>query len=131
MLKDMETATMIPVKDLQKTRKFYEDVLGFTPDFEDPNGISYRSGNSRFNVYPTEFAGTAQHTLIGWQTDNIETTVDELIAKGVTFEQYDMGDLKTDGKGIATMGEEKAAWFKDPEGNILSIWEAPAVSLKK
>jgi catechol 2,3-dioxygenase-like lactoylglutathione lyase family enzyme len=123
MLKDMEPATMIPVKDLQKTRRFYEDVLGFTPEVDDPNGITYRSGTGQFNVYPTEFAGTAQHTLIGWGTDDIEKAVDELTAKGVAFEQYDMGDFKTDAKGIATMGEEKAAWFKDPEGNILSIWQ--------
>lgn len=132
MLKDMQPATMIPVKDLEKTRRFYEDVLGFTPDIEDPGGISYRSGAGRFNIYPTEFAGTAQHTLIGWHTDDVEKIVDELTAKGVTFEQYDMGDFKTDAKGIASMGEhERAAWFKDPEGNILSVWQVPADWLKK
>jgi catechol 2,3-dioxygenase-like lactoylglutathione lyase family enzyme len=132
MLKDMEPATMIPAKDLEKTRRFYEDVLGFSPDIEDPGGISYKSGRGRFNVYPTEFAGTAQHTLIGWNTDDIEKAVDEAIARGVTFEQYDMGDFKTDAKGIATMGEnEKAAWFKDPEGNILSIWHVPAAWLER
>lgn len=122
MLSDMEAATMIPVKDLEKTRRFYEDVLGFTPVREDPGGIEYQSGNGRFAIYPTQFAGTAQHTLIGWYTDGIESVVDELTAKGVTFEQYDMGDFKTDAKGIAVMGPDKAAWFKDPEGNILSIW---------
>jgi catechol 2,3-dioxygenase-like lactoylglutathione lyase family enzyme len=131
MLKDMEPATMIPVKYLEKTRRFYEDVLGFTPDIEDPGGISYRSGNGRFNVYPTEFAGTAQHTLIGWYTADIEKSVDELTAKGVTFEQYDFPDFKTDAKGIAVMGEEKAAWFKDPEGNILSIWQVPAARAER
>jgi catechol 2,3-dioxygenase-like lactoylglutathione lyase family enzyme len=125
MLKDMEPATMIPVKDLEKTRRFYEDVLGFTPDIDEPESVSYRSGNGRFDIYTTEFAGTAQHTLIGWFTEDIDKTVDELTAKGVTFEQYDMGDFKTDAKGIADMGEERAAWFKDPEGNILSIWQIP------
>jgi catechol 2,3-dioxygenase-like lactoylglutathione lyase family enzyme len=127
MLKDMEPATMIPVSDLEKTRRFYEDVLGFSPDVEDPGGISYRSGNGRVNIYPTQFAGTAQHTLIGWYTDEIENAVNELSGRGVTFEQYDMGELKTDAKGIATMGDYKAAWFKDPEGNILSVWQGPAL----
>jgi catechol 2,3-dioxygenase-like lactoylglutathione lyase family enzyme len=131
MLKDMEPATMIPVKDLEKTRRFYEDVLGFTPDIEDPGGISYRSGNGRFNIYPTEFAGTAQHTLIGWHTDDIEKAIDELAAKGVKFEQYDYPGLKTDAKGIARMGKERAAWFRDPEGNILSIWQVPEVWMQK
>lgn len=123
MLKDMDTATMIPAKDIDKTRKFYEDVLGFSPASETPGGIEYRSGKTTFNLYPTQFAGTAQHTLIGWVTDDIETTAKELANKGVAFEQYDMPELKTDANGIADMEGEKAAWFKDPEGNILSIWQ--------
>lgn len=131
MLKEMQPATMIPAKDLARARRFYEDVLGFKPDIEDPNGVSYRSGNGRFNVYPTEFAGTAQHTLIGWHTDDIEKAVDELVSKGVAFEQYDMGEFSTDAKGIADMGTEKAAWFKDPDGNILSIWQVPAMWLER
>jgi catechol 2,3-dioxygenase-like lactoylglutathione lyase family enzyme len=124
MLGDYEAATMIPAKDLQKTRRWYEDVLGFTVAIDDPNGITFKSGSGVFNLYPTEFAGTAQHTLIGWQVPDIEATVDELTSKGVTFEQYDMEGLKTDAKGIATFGEEKGAWFKDPEGNILSLWQS-------
>lgn len=131
MLKDMQPATMIPVKDMARARKFYEDVLGFTPDVEDPSGISYKSGNGRFSIYPTEFAGTAQHTLIGWHTDGIESAVDDLAAKGVTFEQYDYPGLKTDEKGIAQMGDHRTAWFKDPEGNILSIWQVPTDWLQR
>jgi catechol 2,3-dioxygenase-like lactoylglutathione lyase family enzyme len=131
MLKDTLPVTMIPVKDLEGTRRFNEDVLGFAPDIDEPTGISYRSEKGRFNVYPTEYAGTAQHTLIGWQTDDIEKALDELIAKGVTFEQYDMGDFKTNARGIVNMGEERAAWFKDPEGNILSIWQVPRLWQKK
>jgi catechol 2,3-dioxygenase-like lactoylglutathione lyase family enzyme len=123
MLGDHNTATMIPAKDLQKTRRWYEDVLGFTPAVDDPNGITYKSGSTEFNLYPTEFAGTAQHTLIGWEVPDIEAAIDELAGKGVTFEQYDMEGLKTDAKGVASFGEEKAAWFKDPEGNILSLWQ--------
>jgi catechol 2,3-dioxygenase-like lactoylglutathione lyase family enzyme len=123
MLKGYDTATMLPAKDLEKTRRFYEDVLGFSVDKEDPGGIQYQSGSSRFNLYETQFAGTAQHTLMGWEVDNIDSVVDDLASKGVTFEQYDIGELKTDAKGIASMGPEKGAWFKDPEGNILSLWQ--------
>jgi catechol 2,3-dioxygenase-like lactoylglutathione lyase family enzyme len=123
MLKGYDSSTMIPAKDLEKTRRFYEDVLGFSVDREDPGGIQYQSGTTRFNLYPTQFAGTAQHTLIGWNVDDIESVVDDLASKGVTFEQYEMGELKTDAKGIADMGGEKGAWFKDPEGNILSLWQ--------
>ena len=125
MLKGYDSATMIPVKDLEKTRRFYEDVLGFSVDMENPGGVRYQSGATSFFLYPTQFAGTAQHTLIGWNVDDIESVVDDLAAKGVTFEKYDMGELKTDAKGIATMGmgPEKGAWFKDPEGNILSLMQ--------
>jgi catechol 2,3-dioxygenase-like lactoylglutathione lyase family enzyme len=126
MLKAFDSATMIPAKDVQKTRRFYEDVLGFSVQREDPYGIIYQSGATQFNLYETQFAGTAQHTLIGWGVDDIESVVDDLTSKGVTFEQYDMGELKTDAKGIAAMGPEKGAWFKDPEGNILSLWQRPS-----
>jgi catechol 2,3-dioxygenase-like lactoylglutathione lyase family enzyme len=123
MLKDRDAATMIPAKDLERTRRFYEDVLGFPVINENPGGITYQSGGGQFNLYPRQFAGTAQHTLIGWQVDDIADTVDELRAKGVTFEQYDFPDFKTDAKGVADFGGEKGAWFKDPEGNILSLWQ--------
>jgi catechol 2,3-dioxygenase-like lactoylglutathione lyase family enzyme len=125
MLKGYDTATMIPTKDLEKTRRFSEDVLGFSVNSEDPGGITYQSGGTQFNLYPTQFAGTAQHTLIGWNVDDVESVVDELTSKGVTFEQYDTEGLKTNAKGIAEMGPEKGAWFKDPEGNILSLWQLP------
>jgi catechol 2,3-dioxygenase-like lactoylglutathione lyase family enzyme len=123
MLGDYDASAMIPTKDLEKTRRWYEDVLGFTVVVDDPNGISYKSGSGIFNLYPTQFAGMAQHTLIGWLVPDVEATVDELAAKGVNFEHYDMEGLKTDAKGIAQFGEEKGAWFKDPEGNILSLWQ--------
>jgi catechol 2,3-dioxygenase-like lactoylglutathione lyase family enzyme len=123
MLKDRDAATMIPAKDIEGTRRFYEDVLGFPVIEDTPGGITYQSGGGQFNLYPTEFAGTAQHTLIGWLVDDIESSVDELTAKGVNFEQYDFPDFKTDAKGIADFGPGgKGAWFKDPEGNILSLW---------
>jgi catechol 2,3-dioxygenase-like lactoylglutathione lyase family enzyme len=122
MLKGFNTAAMIPVKDLEGTRRFYEDVLGFSPDMEDPGGIRYQSGGTSFFLYPTQFAGKAEHTLMGWDVDDLESVIDDLASKGVTFEQYDMGELKTDAKGIADMGPGgKGAWFKDPEGNILGL----------
>jgi catechol 2,3-dioxygenase-like lactoylglutathione lyase family enzyme len=110
----------IPAKDLDGTRRFYEDVLGVEVIRESPTGITYRSGDSVFLLYPTQFAGTAQHTLGGFLVQDIEAAVGDLRAKGVTFEQYDMPGLKTV-DGIAGLGEERVAWFKDPEGNILSL----------
>jgi catechol 2,3-dioxygenase-like lactoylglutathione lyase family enzyme len=117
---DWTFGATIPAKDLEGTRKFYENVLGLEMVREDPAGISYRTGDSVLFLYPTEFAGTAQHTLGGFSVSDIEAAVAELRAKGVTFEEYDMPGLKTV-NGIAELGGEKGAWFKDPEGNILSV----------
>lgn len=123
MLKDRNLVPAIPTKDIDKARRFYEDVLGLSAGREAADGIEFRSGNTRFLLYPTQFAGTAQHTLAGWDVDDLETTIKELTNKGVTFEQYDMPGIKTDANGIAEFEGGKGAWFKDPDGNILSIGE--------
>jgi catechol 2,3-dioxygenase-like lactoylglutathione lyase family enzyme len=112
--------TTIPAKDPEGTRRFYEDVLGAQAVMEDPGGIIYRSGDSFFSLYPTEFAGTAQHTLGAFMVRDVEATVADLRGKGVRFEDYDLPGLKTV-NGIAELGDIRGAWFKDPEGNILSV----------
>jgi catechol 2,3-dioxygenase-like lactoylglutathione lyase family enzyme len=116
-LADWSLGTTIPAKDLDGTRRFYEDVLGAQVVTEDPGGIMYRSGDSYFSLYPTEFAGTAQHTLGAFMVADVEAAVAELRGKGVRFEEYDLPGLKTV-NGIAELGGIKGAWFKDPEGNI-------------
>jgi catechol 2,3-dioxygenase-like lactoylglutathione lyase family enzyme len=117
---DWSFGTTIPAKDLKGTRRFYEDVLGAQAVMEDPGGIIYRSGDSFFSLYPTEFGGTAQHTLGAFMVRDVEATVADLRGKGVKFEDYDLPGLKTV-NGIAELGEIRGAWFKDPEGNILSV----------
>jgi len=115
-------AATIPAKDMEGTRRFYEDVLGAQVLTEDPGGILYRSGDSTFSLYPTEFARTAQHTLGVFMVRDVEAVVADLRSKGVTFEDYDLPGVKT-ADGIAELGGFRGAWFKDPEGNILSVVE--------
>lgn len=74
-------------------------------------------------LYQRDTATKADHTVAGWKVDNIEEVVQALRERGVVFEQYDLPGLKTDWPGIATIGPSKSAWFKDTEGNILSIAE--------
>jgi catechol 2,3-dioxygenase-like lactoylglutathione lyase family enzyme len=112
----------IPAKDLQAARRFYEDVLGLAVEREYDGGIIFRSGSTRLDLYPTQYAGTAQHTLGGWEVEDLEGTVAALRDRGVQFEEYDLPGLKTE-NGIATVGDERAAWFKDPEGNILVVFQ--------
>ena len=120
---DWTFSATIPAKDIDSTRKFYEGVLGLQIVQETPAGISYRTGDSTLSLYPTQFAGTAQHTLGGFVVKDLEAAMAELRERGVTFEEYDMPGLKTV-NGIAELEGERGSWFKDPEGNILSLYES-------
>lgn len=123
MLEDHEFVAMLPVSDLDRARRWYSEKLGFEPVAADDGAAHYRSGSARFDLYVTQFAGTAQHTQAGWMVDDIERAVEQMRGRGVVFEEYDFPGLKTV-EGIADLGYERAAWFKDSEGNILSLGQA-------
>jgi catechol 2,3-dioxygenase-like lactoylglutathione lyase family enzyme len=120
MLGNYDMLTTLPAQDIERAKRFYEEKLGLTPIFEDPGAVHYRTGSTYFDIYPTQAAGAAEHTLAGWMVDDIERVVDELRGRGVVFEEYDFPGLKTV-DGIATLDTERSAWFKDSEGNILAI----------
>ena len=113
---------MLAVKDLTRARRFYEEVLGFVPV---PNGVEdilqYRAGDLVFVVYPSQYAGTNQATALTWTVgDQLESAVEALKAKGVTFERYQLPDTVREGD-IHVSGEIRNAWFKDPDGNIHAL----------
>jgi catechol 2,3-dioxygenase-like lactoylglutathione lyase family enzyme len=122
MLGDKDAVVTLAVKDMEAAKKFYGDTLGLTKEKEDYGGVLYRSGNSRVFVYTSEFAGTNKATAAGWGVgDDLDKVVADLKSKGVTFEQYDnLPEVKREGD-IHIMGDLKAVWFKDPDGNILNI----------
>jgi catechol 2,3-dioxygenase-like lactoylglutathione lyase family enzyme len=122
MLGNKDAAANIAVKNLEKAKKFYEEILGLTQiGAEGQEVIVYESGNSTINVYQSQYAGTNQATAVTWTVGaDIENIVQALKAKGVMFEHYDMPDMKREGD-IHVAGEMKVAWFKDPDGNILNI----------
>ncbi len=122
MLGKYEAAATIPVRDLSRARQWYSEKLGFEPEEVEPEGATYRSGCGYFSLYPSEFVGTAKHTLMGWRTDDLDREMREMRAKGIRFEEYDMPGIKTV-NGVAKLGNERGAWFKDLDGNILSIIE--------
>jgi catechol 2,3-dioxygenase-like lactoylglutathione lyase family enzyme len=122
MLENFDFRPTIPCADLERAKKFYADKLGLTPKEERMDGILYVSGSTQFLLYPTQFTG-AKHTLGGFEVNDLEKTMKELRGRGVTFEEYDFPGLKTE-NGIAKFGEnERGAWFKDSEGNILALAE--------
>jgi catechol 2,3-dioxygenase-like lactoylglutathione lyase family enzyme len=121
MLANSRVAAILPVVDLERAKKFYEEKLGLQ-GVEIPEGAMYECGQGTvLALYRRDTPTKADHTAAGWEVDNVEELVQALGEKGVVFEQYDMPGLKTDGQGIATMEGTKAAWFKDTEGNILSV----------
>ena len=93
------------------------------PEREDPGGVWYRfAGDTWLYLYATPSAGTAQNTIAGWTVTDIETVMADLRERGVTFEDYDFGELKTV-DGLVDFGMAKAAWFKDSEGNTYELSE--------
>jgi predicted enzyme related to lactoylglutathione lyase len=120
----LKTATpkaALPVEDLHRARTFYEEKLGLTPSREVEGALFYDgAGNSGFLLFPTGGRPSGQHTQMAWFVKDIAASVAELQGRGVRFEEYDFPGLKTI-DGIADLGYEKSAWFRDSEGNLLAL----------
>ena len=123
MLGKADATPMIAVKDLDRARAFYEDTLGLkTKDEMGGEVLTMESGDTTINVYRSEFAGTNKATALTFEVDDAEKEVRELKDKGIFFEHYDMPGLIPQGDLYVAEGF-KTAWFKDPDGNILSLVE--------
>ena len=122
MLGEKNAVANIAVQNLEVAKKFYEGTLGLTQiDAEGQELIVLRSGNSRINVYRSQYAGTNKATAVTWAVgEALDDVVRALKVKGVTFEHYDMPHMKRQGD-VHVAGDMKVAWFKDPDGNILNI----------
>ena len=128
MLRDAPIVAIVPAADIEAAKRFYGEKLDLPlADVDVPGDDAvYECGKgTQLYVYETEAGKAAKHTLAVWIVEDVEEAVEELSEKGVVFETYDMPRLKTDERGIADVDGVKAAWFKDPEGNILSVTEAP------
>ena len=123
MLGKADATPMLAVKDLDRARKFYEENLGLKQGDDFGEGFMLKSGETQVSVYRSEFAGTNKATALTFDVDDIEDEVRALKEKGISFEHYDLEGLTP--KGDIFEGEGmKTAWFKDPDGNILSLIEA-------
>ena len=121
MLCGLSVIATLPAADIERAKKFYADKLGLQPAETSSMGdLYYKCNGSMFTLYPSQYAGTAKNTAVGFETDDLERDMRELRSKGVVFEEYDMGELKTV-NGVATSPDEKGAWFKDSEGNIIAV----------
>jgi catechol 2,3-dioxygenase-like lactoylglutathione lyase family enzyme len=123
MLGKADATPMIAVKDIDRAKQFYQDKLGLKPIHEmGGEFFMLRSGDTTLNVYRSEFAGTNKATALTFDVDDIDSEVRELKDKGIQFEHYDVQGLKPEGD-IYRGENMKTAWFKDPDGNILSLVE--------
>jgi catechol 2,3-dioxygenase-like lactoylglutathione lyase family enzyme len=121
MLGSAAVAATLAVTDIDRAKRFYEGKLGLALSRSpQPGLLIFKVGGSMLVVYSSEFAGTNKATAATWMVRDVEAAVRELKARGVTFEHYDFPGVAVHGD-VHEMGESKAAWFKDPDGNILAI----------
>jgi catechol 2,3-dioxygenase-like lactoylglutathione lyase family enzyme len=127
-LAESQVATRLPVKDLQRARRFYSEKLGLEPVEERPGGLWYRSGGGYFALFESMGTASGNHTQMAWEVADIGATVAALRARGVVFEAYDLPGFKTVNGIVEIEGNysskgvgERGAWFRDSEGNLLSL----------
>jgi catechol 2,3-dioxygenase-like lactoylglutathione lyase family enzyme len=121
MFADGQTGASLAVKDIDRARAFYADTLGFPIARETEGGILFQGGrSSAFFVYPSSFAGTNKATSMAVNVTDFADVMAELRSKGVVFIDYDFGDFKTE-NGVMQTPEGPAAWFADPDGNIIGL----------
>lgn len=126
MLQQCQVTVMLPVKDLDRARSFYEDRLGFEAGSSEADGkFTYACGGTRVALFPKEGGTHADHTAVSFQVNDIGAAIRELQSRGVKFEDYDYPGLKTV-EHVCVLGAEKAAWFYDTEGNCLCLHEQNA-----
>jgi catechol 2,3-dioxygenase-like lactoylglutathione lyase family enzyme len=122
MLGNKEAMATIAVKDVVAASRFYEGILGLKRTAtEGTDAVVYGSGRSSVLVYQSQYAGTNKATAATWSLgDDLERAVQDLKAKGVAFEHYDLPDTTRKGD-VHVAGKARVAWLKDPDGNILAL----------
>ena len=121
MLRDTDATATLAVRDLDAAAKFYGETLGLNrASAEDHEALVFESGDTTINVYRSAYAGTNKATALTWMVDDVDDVVRTLKTKGVKFEHYDLPEMRREGD-VHVSGDFKIAWFKDPDGNILSV----------
>jgi catechol 2,3-dioxygenase-like lactoylglutathione lyase family enzyme len=111
------------VNDLQKAREFYSETLGLNLSEANDLLTLHLAGDRDTLIYPKPDFVPATYTILNFEVDDIEKTVDDLTTRGVKFERYD--GMKQDERGIHKDGERLIAWFTDPAGNVISVLQQP------
>jgi catechol 2,3-dioxygenase-like lactoylglutathione lyase family enzyme len=122
MLREAMSVATLPATDLERARRRYAEKLGLEPTREDMEGLGYEIGKGTgFLLYESQFAGTNEATAMGFMVVDFDAEMADLRQRGVEFEEYDLPGIKTENGVVMLPDGSKGAWFKDSEGNILSI----------
>jgi|ERR1043166_2180620 catechol 2,3-dioxygenase-like lactoylglutathione lyase family enzyme len=123
IFKEAKSFSSFSVRNLDKAREFYSETLGLEVDETEQGLEMHLAGGNAIFLYPKDDHSPATFTVLNFPVKDIDAAVDELADAGVKLERYDLPDLKMDKRGIAKAPGMKIAWFKDPDGNILSVIE--------
>jgi catechol 2,3-dioxygenase-like lactoylglutathione lyase family enzyme len=129
MLRNSNVSTRLPAGDLARAHAFYAEKLGLEPIEERPGGLRYQCGNGHFSLFQSAGVPSGEHTQMAWEVDHLDAVVEELRRRGVVFEEVDLPGLRTVNGIAEVVGNhpsaggvgERAAWFRDSEGNLLGI----------
>ena len=130
MLNDKDAIATVAVKNLETAKKFYEGTLGFTKVMENEEVLAFKTGKSTLFVYRSQYAGTNKATGVTFVAAEVDDLVRKLKEQGVAFEHYDLPNMPRQGD-VHVAGTMRAAWFKDPDGNILSLVTPPNTNAKE
>ena len=122
MLKDSKPIILIPTLQKDKAKAFYQDTLGLTFKVDDGFALVFETGGNMLRITSVQEFTPHQFAVLGWETEDIASVIKSLAAKGVEFERYDFPWMSQDELGVWTAPDgTKVAWFKDPDGNLLSL----------
>jgi predicted enzyme related to lactoylglutathione lyase len=118
----LAVAATLPASDMDRALAFYKATLGLEPFQQEPDGSArYQVGDTMFLLYPSEYAGTNKATAAGFQVEDLDSVVAELRSRGIEFQEFDYGEMKTVDGILAMPDGSRGAWFNDTEGNIIGL----------
>lgn len=119
MLGNAKLMAFVAISDALRARAFYEGVLGLRLVAEEEFALVFDANDTMLRLQKVEAFTPHPFTSLGWQVDDIAATIRDLVAKGVVFERY--GFMQQDELGVWSHDGARIAWFKDPDGNVLSL----------
>jgi predicted enzyme related to lactoylglutathione lyase len=128
MLKITQSYATLPAQDIKRARTFYEQNLGLTAEEQSDGGAMYRTGQTGFLVFPSTGKPSGDHTQLGLDVEDLSSTLSELRGKGVKIEEFDLPSFKTVNGIYESPDGSKSAWFKDTEGNLISVGQMVRVA---